>query len=157
MNKQPNSRTCFLCGRENDIGLKISWYNDVKEQKVRSEITIPDQFNSYPGFVHGGIIAAILDETAGRALLINGDNDKLMVTSKLEVKYHHPAPTGQPLKAIGWVTRPGDKYARVEGEIRLADDTLVASCKATVMQPPDKYFEMWNWEKESEFWKVYDD
>ncbi|MDD3890606.1 MAG: PaaI family thioesterase [Syntrophomonadaceae bacterium] len=157
MNKQPSSRTCFLCGRQNDIGLKMSWYNDLEAQQVKAEVVIPEHFNSYPGFVHGGIVAALLDETSGRALLLNGDNDKLMVTSKLEIKYYNPAPTGQPLTVTGWVTRPGDKYARVEGEIRLADNTLIARCKATVMRPPTEYYELWQWDKEEEFWKVYDD
>jgi hypothetical protein len=29
MKKQASSRICFVCGRENDISLKMSWYEDL--------------------------------------------------------------------------------------------------------------------------------
>ncbi len=157
MEKQPCSRTCFLCGRQNDIGLKITWYSDFDAAQVRAEIVIPPPFNSYPGFAHGGIVAAILDETAGRAVLLNGDNDQFFVTTRMEVKYRRPTPTGQTVTAVGWVTRQDRNRARVAGEIRLADGTVTASCQATVIKPPQHYFEMWNWEEEKKYWKVYED
>lgn len=154
--KQPNSRSCFLCGRANSIGLKMSWYNDVKAQKVWSELVVPEQFNSYPGVVHGGVVAAILDETSGRALLL-GDDDMLMVTAHLELKYRHPTPTNQPLTAVGWIVKGGKRRARVAGEIRLADGTVTAECTATVIKPPAGFFESHGWQEEKPYWKVYDD
>ncbi|HEC25979.1 MAG TPA: PaaI family thioesterase, partial [Gammaproteobacteria bacterium] len=69
MHKQPNSRTCFMCGRENDSGLKMSWYNIPEKEQNQGKVTIPEHFNGYPGIAHGGIVAAILDETAGRSIL----------------------------------------------------------------------------------------
>lgn len=157
MQKQPNSRNCFLCGRQNEVGLKVDFYNDLEKQQVRANITIPEHFNSYPGFVHGGIIAALLDETSGRATLLNGDFDNLMVTARLEVKYIQPTPTGQPLEVIGWLIRGSRRYARVAGEIRLADGTITARCEATVIRPSGEFQQMWNWDSEGEHWKVYDD
>lgn len=160
MEKQPNSRTCFVCGRQNDIGLKVSWYNDYEKQEVRATVSIPEHFNSYPGFVHGGIVSAILDETAGRAIMLDREMDGLdcfMVTTRLEIKYRLPTPTEQPLTVVGWVLRPGRSRARVASEIRLQDGTVTASCEATVLRPPQKYFEIWNWEEEQKYWRVYDD
>lgn len=155
--KQPTSRSCFVCGRENGAGLKMNWYNDTEAQKVWSELVVPAQFNGYPGVVHGGIVAAILDETSGRALLVNGDEDMLMVTSHLELKYRHPTPTDQPLTAVGWIIKGGKKHAQVAGEIRLADGTVTAECKATVIKPPARFLESHGWEEEKPYWKVYDD
>lgn len=158
MQQQYSSRSCFLCGRQNPLGLKISWYSDTAEQKVKARIIIPRDFCSYPGFVHGGIVAAILDETAGRALMVNGDHDFLMVTATLEVKYRHPVPTETPLQATGWIVRPGKNRARVAAEItREEDGTVLASCQATVLRPPDEYYRLWNWEQEKPYWKVYED
>ena len=68
MIKQPTSRTCFACGRENDSGLKMTWYNNPESNQVEASVTIDEHFNGYPGIVHGGIVAAILDETSGRAV-----------------------------------------------------------------------------------------
>jgi len=155
MDKQPSSRTCFLCGRQNDIGLKMTWYNDHEAGQVRATVTVPEHFNGYPGVVHGGIIAAILDETSGRALLLDGDEGNLFVTLKLEVKYRRLTPTGEPLTAVGWVIRPGQRRATVAAEIRLADGTVTAEGKAIVVRPDEEFFR--RWEPEMKYWHVYDD
>jgi len=155
MDKQPSSRTCFLCGRQNDVGLKMTWYNDVAAQQIRATVTVPDHFNGYPGFVHGGIIAAVLDETAGRALLLNGDYDNLMVTLKLEVRYRHPTPTGEPLTVAGWVIKQSGNRARVAAEICLADGTVTAQGEALLVRPSAEFSQ--RWEPEKAFWRVYED
>lgn len=155
MNKQRNSRTCFLCGRQNDVGLKVSWYNDVAAQRVRATVSVPEHFNGYPGIVHGGIVAALLDETAGRALLLDGNDENLMVTLKLEVKYRHPTPTGQPLTLTGWVVQRHASRARVAAEVRLADGTVTAEGEALLVRAPREFLE--RWEPEKSFWRVYED
>lgn len=155
MTKQPNSRTCFLCGRENHIGLKMSWYSDIEKQQVISSVTVPPEFNGFPGFVHGGIIAALLDETAGRAIIINGNHDDIMATASLEISYQKPTPIDVPLTLVGWVVRPGTNRARVAGEIRLSDGTVTASCTALIVRPPQAFYA--NWEPEKENWKISED
>jgi len=154
MIKQPTSRNCFMCGRENDIGLKMNWYNDHELQQIWGEVIVPNGFNGYPGVVHGGIVAAILDETSGRALMLRDNEDGLTVTTRLEVKYHHPTPTGQLLRAVGWIRKASHRGAHVAGEIRLADGTVTARCEATVIHPPREFFERWNWNEEAPDWRV---
>jgi uncharacterized protein (TIGR00369 family) len=154
MHKQPTSRSCFLCGRENDIGLKMTWYNDYESQQVWSEVVVPEEFNGYPGVVHGGIVAALLDETSGRAVMLNGDNDGLFITTKLEVKYHLPTPTGQVLRVIGRVFTQHSRFARVGAEVRRPDGKVTAICEASVARPPRKFFEITNWENEEDDWRV---
>jgi uncharacterized protein (TIGR00369 family) len=155
MDRQPSSRTCFLCGRQNPISLKINWHNDSEARQIRATVVVPEHFNGYPGIVHGGIVAAILDETAGRAILLDGDSDDLMVTLKLEVKYRRPTPTGEPLTAVGWVIRRTESRAQVAGELRLADGTITARCEALVVRPSQEFFD--RWEPEKQYWRVYDD
>lgn len=157
MDKQPSSRSCFLCGRQNDISLKMTWYNDPEKGQVRSTVVVPDHFCGYPGVVHGGIVAALLDETAGRAILLDGHDDLLFVTGKLEVTYRRPTPTGQPLTVVGWRNKQSSRRAVVESEIRLADGTVTAQARALVMRPPDEFFQSIEWAREAPYWKVYDD
>ena len=152
MIKQPTSRTCFMCGRENDLGLKMTWYNNAETNQVQGTVTVPEHFNGYPGVVHGGIVATILDETSGRAVMLNGDFDNLFVTLKLEITYHELTPTNTPLTAIGWVERQSERKARVAGELRLPNGTVTAKCKAIVVRPPDDVKQMW--EPERQYWKV---
>ena len=153
MEKQPSSRTCFLCGRENDIGLKMNWYNDRKNDRIVGHVSVPEHFNGFPNVVHGGIVAAILDETAGRVVLVD-DPDNLMVTMKLEVTYRHPTPTDTPLKSIGRVIRETSKRAIAEAELQTPDGTVTATAKAVVIKPPKEVQKSWLPEKKH--WKVVD-
>ncbi|MFV1976075.1 MAG: PaaI family thioesterase [Candidatus Scalindua sp.] len=155
MHKQPSSRTCFLCGRENDSGLKMTWYNLPEEKKIQGKVTIPEHFNGYPGVAHGGIVAAILDETAGRSILLDGDFDELFVTLKLETTYRNLTPTGVELTAVGWMIRRSSHKAKVAAELRLPDGTLTAECEALVVRPPQDVTDCW--EPEKKFWKVDSD
>jgi uncharacterized protein (TIGR00369 family) len=156
MDKQRSSRTCFLCGRQNPIGLKMEWYSDPEAKQVRATVTVPQHFNSYPGVVHGGIVAALLDETSGRSLLLDGDTDSnLMVTLKLEVKYRRPVPTDQRLTLRGWIIQRTPTRAKVAAELLLPDGSLAAEAQAVVVRPPQEFFA--RWEPEKQYWRVYDE
>ena len=151
--KQPSSRTCFLCGKQNDFGLKMEWYNNPEKNQVEAEITIPEHFNGYPGVAHGGIIAAILDETAGRAVMLDGNFEELFVTLKLEVTYRKITPTNTPLSVTGWLLKGSGKRRKVAAELKLPDGTVTAECEALVSRPPKEVAE--SWEPEKKYWKVY--
>ncbi len=155
MEKQASSRKCFLCGVQNDIGLKMCWYEDYDARQIRSTVTVPEHFNGYPGIVHGGIVAAMLDETSGRAIMLNAGKNALMVTLKLEVTYRRPTPTETPLTVVGWVIKQSKSRARVASEIRLPDGTVTAECKVVVVRPPQEISE--RWEAEKPYWRVYDE
>jgi acyl-coenzyme A thioesterase PaaI-like protein len=107
--KQPNSKKCFVCGVENLNGLHLKFYEE-NPGEVTVEYTVPEQFQGYPGVVHGGIVAAMLDEVAGRAHM-GGDPPRFMFTARLDVRYRRNVPVNQPLRIIGRV--------RVEAELRL--------------------------------------
>jgi len=150
--KQPTSRGCFLCGRENHLGLKMEWYNNLEKNVVEGEVIVPEHFNGYPGIVHGGIVSAILDETAGRAVMLNGDFNNLFVTLKLNVTFRTFTPTQKPLKAVGWLVGTGNRSMKVAAELRLADGTVTAECDAVVVRPPDEVKAQWQPEVDS--WRV---
>ena len=152
--RQPSSRHCFVCGVKNPFGLKIQ-FNDDGASVCCAEVTVPDPFNGYPGVVHGGIIAAILDEVSGRALLARGHELRnLFVTLKMEIRYRQPTPTNTPLAAIGTIVKAGQTRAIVHGEIRLPDGTVTAEAECVVARPPQEFAD--NWEAERPYWKVYE-
>ncbi len=154
MNKQPNSRKCFVCGLQNPVGLKLAFYEDLEAGQVRVEFTVPDEYQGYPGVVHGGIIAAVLDEVSGRAIMMGGSDEDLMATLRLTVRYRRPTPTETRLTAVGWVERMGGIGARVAGEIRLPDGTVTAECESVLANMPKEFRA--RWEPEKSYWKVYE-
>jgi len=149
---QPTSRSCFVCGRENPVGLKVRWENDRATGEIRGTVTIPEHFNGYPGVVHGGIVAALLDETAARTVLMDGGFDDLMVTLKLEVTYRRPTPTLTPLTVVGRLLRRAANRAAAESEVRLPDGSVVARASVTLARPPRAISS--RFEPEREHWKV---
>ena len=141
--RQPTSLRCFACGKNNPIGLKLEWFNDYENKQIETTFTLSDDYCSYPGTVHGGIIATILDETSGRAILLNNDFNRLMVTLKMEVVYKKNTPTNTPLKAVGRVLRDGGSRAQVEGEILLPDGTVSAKCTSILFKIPQAVKDKW--------------
>jgi uncharacterized protein (TIGR00369 family) len=161
LNRQPNSYGCFVCGLSNPIGLKIVFHEDRARKQLRAELTVPDAYRSYPGVVHGGIVATILDETSGRALMIHsGDVNDFFVTARMEVRYRRATPTDTPLVAIGWVERYGSR-ALVRGQLCLKegadgpDPVVLAECECLVVRPQPEFLE--GWDQEVPYWRVYSD
>jgi acyl-coenzyme A thioesterase PaaI-like protein len=150
--RQPTSRSCFVCGRENPVGLKVKWDEHEEAGELRGTVTIPEHFNGYPGVTHGGIVAAVLDETAGRTILMDGGFEDLMVTARLEVVYRRPTPTGVPLEAVGRLLRRIGTRAEAEAELRLPDGAVVARATVLLARPPAEITERWAVEREH--WRV---
>ncbi len=134
LNKQPNSDHCFICGRKNPHGLYMTFY-DNGENEVFSEYTVTEDYQSYPGIVHGGIVAAMLDEVVGRVSMID-DHHHFMMSVKLEVKYRHPVPTNTPLKVIGRIVKLRGRLGQAVGEIVLPDGTIAAESAMTLADVP---------------------
>jgi len=133
--QQPNSDHCFICGRNNPHGLYMIFYDD-GENQVISDYTVSEDYQGYPGIVHGGIVAAMLDEAVGRVAMI-GDHHHFMMSVKLEVKYRHPVPTQTPLKIIGRIVKLRGRLGKAVGEVRLPDGTLVAEAAMTLADIPE--------------------
>ena len=155
MKKQPNSRMCFVCGVQNPVGLLQTFYEDHESEpkQVYAEVMIPDRFQGYPGVAHGGVLAAILDELAGRAVLIDGGPDDLMVTLKMELRYRLPTPTETPLTGAGWLTRRRGNRAQAHGELRLPDGRVTVEAELVLMRPPADFADVWAAERP--YWRVY--
>lgn len=133
--KQPGSKNCFVCGRENLAGLKLDFYSPSPGQS-RTEITLPDKYEGYPGIVHGGIIAAILDETGGRAYMDN--EHPFMVTAQLNVRYRKPVPIQTPLVAFGKAIERKGRVSKALSEIRNLDGDVLAEAELVLVDIPEE-------------------
>jgi uncharacterized protein (TIGR00369 family) len=136
LDKQPNSNYCFACGIENQSGLGMTFY-EIGPGEVVATYIVPDHFQGYPGIVHGGIQASMLDEVASRAAM-TGLPTRFRSTAKLEIRYRRPAPLGEIFKLRGWVIEDRGSRAVVKADIRLEDDTLIAEAEALVMDYPEQ-------------------
>jgi uncharacterized protein (TIGR00369 family) len=151
MQKQPNSRHCFLCGLENPKGLRLAFYED-EGNHVTTHYVPENAYQGYPGVLHGGIICALLDETIGRTLV---RQDIWAVTVELNVRFCKPVPLGQPLTVTGEIVRLRSRSMEGRGEVRLADGTVAATGEAKYVRLSDAQVERFR--NELGFWQVVPD
>ena len=151
--KQPNSRKCFACGLENQIGLKLKFY-ETAPGEVTVDHIVPDAYQGYPGVVHGGVVAAMLDEVAGRTQM-GGDPPRFMFTARLDIRYRHNVPTGQPLRMIGRAGKVKKRTATATAQLFGPDGLLLAEAEALLVNVPDDVIEEVDLEQLG--WKVYPD
>lgn len=77
---------CFGCSPNNDIGLKLEFYDTGEE--VVAEWEPRKLLEGYPGVLHGGIQATLMDEIGGWAVYVKCETAG--VTQNLNVDYIEP-------------------------------------------------------------------
>jgi len=154
--KQPNSRNCFICGMENPVGLHLHIY-ETAPGEVESAYSAPEYFQGYPGVLHGGIVAAIIDEISGRALMgSDPSNPRFMFTARLQIKFRQTVPIGKAVKILGKAAKSKGRVAEAWAGIYDAEtQALLAEGVTTLVDVPPETFDS---SRLSELgWKVYAD
>lgn len=151
--KQPNSKLCLVCGLKNALGLKAEFYE--LENGDLCAIFLPcEEHQSYPGRMHGGIAAAILDETIGRAVLGEMGKEIWGVTLELTTNFRKPVPLDQPLKVFGRITRDRGRIFEGSGELVLPSGEVAVTATGRFMKLPlDKIADF---DAEANEWRVVD-
>ena len=132
--KQQNSKSCLVCGLQNDFGLHTSFY-ELDNGEVLAVFKPREEHQSYPGRLHGGISSTILDETIGRALMIT-QPEQFGVTVEISVRFKKPVPLDEELRVIGRITRDSKRFYEGTGEIILADGSVAVEGHGKYLKMP---------------------
>jgi acyl-coenzyme A thioesterase PaaI-like protein len=124
--KQPNSRMCFVCGMNNSFGLKAKFY-ELEDGQLMAIFQPGDEHQGYPGRLHGGIAATILDETIGRAIMVKHSGNIWGVTIDFSMKLRKPVPLDGEIRVLARIVSEGRRFFLGEGEILLADGQVAVS------------------------------
>lgn len=91
---------CFGCGLDNPAGLHLDRFA-IAADGLTAEFNPRPEHRGFDGILHGGIVAALLDETmAWTAMMLE---NTFVVTANLELKYRKPAPAVGRYRLLGRV------------------------------------------------------
>jgi len=134
VSKQAQARHCFVCGVDNPTGLRMKFY-DLEPGIVEATYTVEERFQGYPGVVHGGIIASMMDEVMGRVFM-GGGATRFMVTAELKLRYRKPVPVGKPLILRGKAVTDNGRVGRAEGYISDENGDILVQGEIVVANIP---------------------
>jgi uncharacterized protein (TIGR00369 family) len=120
---------CFVCGGRNDGGLKLLW--TVKDKETFAEFVPTKTHQGWKGLVHGGLLAALLDEAMTRLIW---KRSGAAVTAEMTVRYLAPAAVGEKLLIRGEVLDDTRRLVSARAEIAKGDGTLVARAEGKTLK-----------------------
>ncbi len=112
---------CFVCGQDNPIGLRLRFVHD--GDGVRAEFTPSDLHVGYEGLVHGGILAALIDDALANVWFTRGAE---AVTAKIEVRFRQEARPGERLIVTAAPTGRRGGMMTARAQVVRGDGAVVA-------------------------------
>ena len=125
LNTDLNEGYCFGCGQNNPMGLKLHFTRD--GETLRTEFTPDKMLQGWPGLLHGGIVATLLDEVMSNVAYASGQT---CLTAEMELRQRKPIDINETLIVTAWITRHRSKIIETAGKICLKDGTVVAESTA---------------------------
>jgi acyl-coenzyme A thioesterase PaaI-like protein len=117
---------CFGCGSAHPRGLHVRCF--ASAVGVLSPVIVPRDYEGPPGAVHGGIVAAYMDEILSGAVV--RATGRLSVTGELTVRYVKPVPSETPLLGRGALVADHGRFVDVEATLEdLATGQVVATAR----------------------------
>jgi acyl-coenzyme A thioesterase PaaI-like protein len=118
------AQLCFGCGSENSHGLGMRFRQE--DGRAVAEFSPPAHVQGFPGRVHGGVVATILDEAMGWAVYGRGI---LAMTARMTMRFRRSVPLDEPLAVAGWVTRDRGRFLEMRSELRSKEGALLAQAE----------------------------
>ena len=103
---------CFVCGKDNPVGLKMVF--SYPENTARADFRLPVHFEGYDQIIHGGIVAAILDEAMAKVIL---HNNIKAVTVTITIDYKKPLNPDTDYRVTGTILDIKRKIIETAAEI----------------------------------------
>jgi len=124
---------CFVCGENNDCGLKAKFY--FKDGKATTEYITHQRYAGYQDVFHGGITSTLLDEVMIKALLAE---DIFAMTVEMTVKFHKLVKIGEKLLFEGELEKRKGRLLVTKGTAKTATGETVASASGKYLVVDEK-------------------
>lgn len=121
---------CFGCGQANAEGLKLEFLR-AHDGAVVCFTTVADRFEGPATYVHGGVIATLLDEAMSKSVRVLGVT---AMTRHMEVDYLRPVHSGAPIRLEGRHLRADGRKHWTEARILDARGHVLAEAKGLFIE-----------------------
>ena len=129
--------TCFGCGHENPMGLRIEIRRDTKNNDQLIGVFNPERHMvGFPGITHGGAIYTALDCMAfWTPTLLRSEVKAFWILRSANIRYLRPAHEGKPLTLSAYIEQEGDQWQPVfvRSEARDEKGKLLAEAQFEVL------------------------
>ena len=133
LNDETTYQRCFACGHRNESGLKLTFRR--AGERIVADYMPSEQYQGFPGVLHGGILATMLDETMSRTGALRRE---WLMTGKIDIRFKRPAPIDQPLRVWGEIAREREGAIDAIGAVELTDGTVLAEARGMFVRMPDE-------------------
>ncbi len=124
MKELPHTRSCFVCGESNAVGLKLRFHDD--GTRVLTSFIPRVEHIGFKGVTHGGLLATVLDEIMVWACAVR--TRRFAFCAEMTVRFLQPASPDVELKATGrLVENRRDRIFLAAGELTDPSGTIVAT------------------------------
>ncbi|KKK17101.1 hypothetical protein P175DRAFT_0527460 [Aspergillus ochraceoroseus IBT 24754] len=143
INSPSTIAACLTQYRRPSPSIKPLSPGTIPTDEIRIFCTLGTGLNGYPGVLHGGMVASLLDECMGLILSFNlgGGNPGHTgpVTAYLNTKFTRPVLTPGTFVVTGKVTESNDNRKwKIVGDIRDADGNVCSQAECLYVQPRSK-------------------
>jgi len=127
-------RGCFGCGDLNPKGLKLTFR--LEDGVAVAEFDPDPGHQGYPGLMHGGLVATILDEAMGWAIYGRGI---WAMTARMQVRFRRSVPLDRRLRVSARVTSQRHRLVQARAELHDEDGALLAEGEGAFLRvTPEK-------------------
>jgi acyl-coenzyme A thioesterase PaaI-like protein len=126
---------CWGCG-DAPGGIRLALPTEEGGEAYAATFRFDERHQAGPGLVHGGLVAAALDEACG---LLATWYRFPVVTARIFVRYRRPVPINRRLSLRARVEPTQGRRIRVRGELAEAGETL-AEARAAFLHVPLEHF-----------------
>jgi acyl-coenzyme A thioesterase PaaI-like protein len=127
LNDTTDYQRCFACGQQNPYGLKMVFR--FEDETIVSDFLPREEHQGFPGVIHGGIIATVLDEALNRTSMLS-NAPTWTLTGRLEVRYRRYVPYGPLLRVRAQLAQRRGRMVQAHGKLTLATDEKVVFAEA---------------------------
>ncbi len=122
---------CFGCGGANPHGMRLVFERDDENRRIRGRFRLGPEYQGGPGFIHGGIIATVLDEALGK---VNHFRGVRAMTAELSIEYRRPVLVNDEVVVEAYEVEKNGRSALHVGEIRNASGEVLARARGRFVE-----------------------